>query len=58
MRVDALFIHYFGQARGVAGDDMQAGRAKIRNELDLPLRIAGCRGDGQRAQPLGAVLEP
>ena len=40
--VDPHFIHHFRQAGGIAGNDVEAGRPEIRDELDLPFGIACC----------------
>ena len=45
--IETYFIHHFRQASSIAGNDMEASRPEIRNELDLPLGISCCCRYGQ-----------
>ncbi len=55
-RVNALLFEEAGEVEGVAGQDMDRGRAEVLHEHQLPLGGAGAGGNDQAAHLLRAVV--
>ena len=55
--IDIELMEHRRQMQGVTGDDVDHRRLEIPHELDLPFAVSGARGNRQRPDLLGAVME-